>query len=261
MEGKLYKFPKHKNFCLDVSNWGLAKVQDITNLLDFVIIDFYSSLDSSKITILPVSVFNSLSKNPPTNCPEIIIGKDKALIYLTAMDNDYCKYSYEFSHELCHYIICKDYPPKNDKFGWLEESLCELASFYTLNKMSITWQTNPPYPNWRDFSINLKNYVNDIILMPENDITKPFIMWLKDNFPSLYKCRYDREKNRIIAIHLLPIFTRAPELWKIIQYMKIIDIIDTMTLEQYLFEWKKLIPSILYSSFDIMVSLLVGNQV
>jgi hypothetical protein len=251
-------FSRYRNFYLDVSFWGSAQVQDITNLLDSVITDFYSNLDNSKINILPVFVLNSKSKTPPTNYPETIKQNNFTLIYLNTEDIYWSQYSYQFSHELCHYIIDTNFLPRNDKFGWLEESLCELAALYTLNKMSITWQTNPPYSNWRNYSISLKNYANEIISRPENRITKPFNMWLLDNLPALYNDRYRRTENQIIAVHLLPIFTRTPELWKIIHYIKKIDNFDNMTLEQYLFEWKKFIPPTLYSSFDTMINLLVN---
>ena len=256
---QVINFTTHKDFSLCNSFWGSAPPYDIINLLDSVIMDFYSNLDSNRIITLPVFVLNSSVSSPPKEYPERIKVGSYVLIYLTTQDLYWSQYSYQFSHELCHHIIDTDFPPKNDKFGWFEESLCELASLYTLNKMSITWQTNPPYSNWKNYSGSLKDYVTNKLVDPENNIVKPFNEWLSDNLPELYKDRCKRSKNQIIAIKLLPIFTDKPDLWQSIQYIKEIVITNQMTLEQYLFAWKKLIPLNLHSNFDNIIELFVHN--
>ena len=257
---QVINFPTYKNFSLCNFYWGSASSQDIIKLLESVILDFYSNLDSNRVINLPVLVLNALSSNPPKDYPERVKIKNHVLIYLTTQDTYWSKYSYQFSHELCHYIIDIDFPPKNDKFGWFEESLCELASLYTLNKMSTTWQTNPPYSNWTNFAVSLKDYVTKILAKPENKITRPFNEWLIKNLPELYKDRYKRTENQIIAIKLLPIFSNNPDMWKAIQYMKDISITDQMSLEQYFIDWKRLTPPILHSSFDDVLELFVHNS-
>ena len=68
----------------------------------------------------------------------------------------WCQYAYQFAHEFCH-VLC-DYD--SDKHGnkWFEESICELASIFVLQKMSETWKTAPPYPNWKNYSNSLLDY-------------------------------------------------------------------------------------------------------
>jgi len=256
---KYINFSTYKNFYLEVTNWGNASLQDIERLLNSVITDFYSNLDNNKINILPVFVINSTTRMQPINNPQLIKRDNNTLIYLATGDMYWSQYSYQFSHELCHYIIDIDFPPKIDRFGWLEESICELASLFTLYKMSITWQTNPPYSNWRSYSGLLKKYVDDIITSPEYRIAIPFSVWLNNNLSTLFVDRYMRKENCIIAIHLLPLFTKNPELWKIIHYMNRVVVNNNMTLAQYLLEWKRHIPSNLYSNFDAMASILIGN--
>lgn len=147
----------------------------------------------------------------------------------------------------------------NNKFGWWEETLCELASIYTLLRMSITWQTNPPYQNWASYANSLSTYANDIINKPENTLTKPLSVWLSEKLPLLFPDRYKRTENRIIAVHLLPLFTATPELWKTIQFLNPIQITTDMIFETYLGEWKNNIPTHLHSNFDQLVTLLIGN--
>lgn len=254
-------FTTHKNFNLVPSSWGAGQPQDIAALLDSVITDFYSNLDIGKISTMPVLVLSTLTRNPPTNNPEIIKTGKLVLIYLSTQDRLWSQYSYQFSHELCHYVIDYDFPPKNDRFGWFEESLCELASLFTLNKMSITWLTNPPYAHWTGYSASLKTYVDEMTTKPENIIAKPFNEWFADNLSELYKDRYKRAENLIIAVQLLPFFSATPGLWKTIQFIKKIVITDDMTFELYLSEWKKLIPANLHSSFDDIIKLFTDNNV
>jgi len=248
------QFDDYHNFYLETkaSSWGEVQLEDISKLLNSVIKDFYSNFFGCKINTSSVIVLKTT-----LDFPEIIKDKNHVLIYLCTCDRRWSQYSFQFAHELCHFIIDNDFPPRNDKFGWFEESLCELASLYTLNKMSITWQTNPPYCNWIEYSMSLKEYVDERVYRSENSITKPFSEWLNDYLPELYANRYDREKNLIIAIQLLPIFTFNPDLWKIVLCLKNIIITDDMTLEDYLFEIKKLIPTNLFSSFDKIIHLMI----
>jgi hypothetical protein len=246
-------------FLFDNSDWGTANPEINVDLLDSVITDFYSNLHSRKIKTSPVMVLNSRSSIPPIDGPMIEKGSTHTSIYLDTEDSFWAQYAFQFSHELCHFVIDKEWPPINDRFGWLEEAICELASLYTLSKMSITWQVNPPRPNMSSFSVSLKKYCDDRISDPNRNITEPISVWLIGNLPVLYNDRYKRIENSIIAIHLLPIFTRTPDLWKIIHHMKEIDVHDNMTLRQYLLEWRKFIPSNLYSSFDTMMVLLLDN--
>lgn len=248
-------FTTHNNFNLDIAAWGSAQLQNITVLLDSVITEFYSNLIVSKVSVKTVLVLNSSTRNPPINHPMIIPSGNDVWIYLDTKDLFWSQYSYQFSHELCHYVIDADFLPRNGKFGWFEESLCELASIYTLNKMSVTWQSNPPYDNWKDFRIALSDYASEIISRPGNKITETLKDWLTNNLSDLFKDRYKREKNLIVAVSMMPIFVTTPDLWKSIQFLKDINVTDDMTFEQYLLDWQKLIPQYLSANFDSIINL------
>ncbi len=157
------QFDIHKRFSLQTDGWGEAQLINITKLLDSVITDFYSNLETAKITVKHVFVINSSNKIPPIDHPEIVKLDKFNLIFLSTKDRFWSQYSYHFSHELCHHVIDSDFYTANDKFGWFEEALCELASIFSVEKMSITWQTNPPYANWTEYSKSLNSYVTDIL--------------------------------------------------------------------------------------------------
>lgn len=252
-------FEKHTNFSLNPLAWGQGLPQDITILLDSVITEFYYNLDLTTIPNTPVVVCSHLLKDPPSVSPEIIKNNDSTIIFLCTKDLLWSQYSYQFSHELCHFVIDTSYPPANDKFGWFEESLCELASIYTLLKMASTWQTNPPYQHWANYSNALDIYAKDIVEKPENRLTEPLMVWLSENLHSLSLDRYKRVENQIVAVHLLPLFIKTPSLWRTIQFLNLIQVTDDMTFESYLNEWKKKNPKNLHAQFDNIITLLTGN--
>ncbi|WP_192350361.1 hypothetical protein [Algoriphagus sp. Y33] len=239
------QFDIHQNFFLHTDGWGQAQLQDITKLLDSVITDFYTNLDLGQITGKTVYIINAKNKVPPKDCPEIIKLDSFNLIYLNTSDRLWSQYCYQFAHELCHHVVDSDFYTTNDKFGWFEEALCELASIFCLDKMSQTWQTNPPYPNWKDYSTLLSEYLIESIDKPDNKISKPFKIWLTENLDELFKDRYKRSENRIIALQLFPLFKRKPEFWKITHYLKFIKVTDEMTFENFLDAWTELVPDTL----------------
>jgi len=236
------QFDIHKNFYLLTDGWGQAQLQDITKLLDSVITDFYAYLDLGLITENQAYVINSKNKFPRTNHPEIIKHDKFNLIYLSSYDQLWSNYSYQFTHKLCHHVINSDFLTTNDKFGWFEEVLCELASIFCIDKMSQTWLTNPPYPYWTDYSTSLADYVRNIIEKPENRISKPFKNWLFENLDGLFKDRYKREENRIVALQLFRLFKNRPEFWTTIQYLKSIIITNEMTFDNFIDTWTELVP-------------------
>ena len=207
------QFKSYRNFYLHTDGWGVAQLNDIVVLLENVIKHFYSNLYRRRILSKQVFIKNSSNTIPPTNYPQIIKGRYYNTIYLSVKDRLWSKFSYQFSHELCHHIIDSNFYITNGKYGWFEETLCELASIYSIDSMSQTWQTEPPYPNWKDYSSSLKDYVNEIMGRTEYVISTPFNEWLEENLNELYKDRYKRTENAIIALASLYIIDER-SIWK-----------------------------------------------
>src|SRR5213076_2579399 len=82
---------------------------------------------------------------------------------LTARDNHWAQYSFQFAHEFCHALANYSnssrplvrYPRHANL--WLEESLCETASLFALRAMGRSWETDPPYPVWRGYVASLNS--------------------------------------------------------------------------------------------------------
>jgi hypothetical protein len=197
-------FAKHHNFELDCDDnlWGDVIPQDVVCLLDNVIDTFYENLELDQILNKNIKIIHSSKHYPQLSHPRYCT--EKSIIYLHINGKKWDKYTYQFAHELCHYIIDKPSPESVGRFDWLEESLCELASFFCLKKMSQTWQINPPYSNWCDYAICLEKYPEN--QRPIRKDTKPFADWLEENIEELSKKRYMRDENAIIAWRLFSLF-------------------------------------------------------
>lgn len=177
-------FNKHHNFELDYDGnfWGDVIPQDVVRLLDNVIDTFYENLEPDQILDKKIKIIHSYKRDHPRYCTK------KSIIYLHVNGKKWDKYTYQFAHELCHYIIDKLAPEFTvGRFDWLEESLCELASFFCLKKMSQTWQINPQYSHWSDCAICLEKYPENQGLIQKDKIPTPFVDWLNETLKNYLK--------------------------------------------------------------------------
>lgn len=235
-------FSIHQNFFLNPHALGEALPKDVCNLLDNVISNFYANLDTSIFPKITLLVASSKCRNPRNDTPQYIRKKNFAWIFLNTQDLFWSQYSYQFAHELCHYVIDTDFPPAIDRFGWFEESICELASLSVMDRMATTWATAPPYASWSNYSEQLRLYVDTILQAKENTIPVSFDSWLSNNLEALYKDRYNRQLNRTVAIRLFSLFKIYPQLWKTIQYLKKVRITNEMDFKIFLKAWKEILP-------------------
>lgn len=159
-------------------------------------------------------------------------------IYLKVNCLGYAQCAYQFTHELCHLCINNT---SSNKVLWLEESICEMASYFFLEKMSEYWKVY----HAQYLSCEGEPYYPEFFKYIQNDMKKaePFdIANLTKNseiLAKLYKDGTNRELNAHTAISLLPIFKKYPELWKTLSYFKEIQ---TMDLKKFLLKWYSLTP-------------------
>jgi len=153
----------------------------------------------------------------------------------------WCQYAFQFAHEFCH-ILCR-YTEDEKSNKWFEESLCELASLFVLRRMAETWKTDPPYPNWKDYAKHLKEYADKRIA----DTTFPpdgaLATWYRENEAALRKNSTDRDKNRVVAGVLLPMFEEHPQHWEAVTWLNTAASKEPRSFEQYLADWHNHCPS------------------
>jgi hypothetical protein len=129
--------------------------------------------------------------------------------------------AYQFSHEYCHVLTKHWTAPLSHKNKWFAESLCELASIWCRDQMGDDWLAGgAPYPNWNSYGQSLKDYVTthtkdtQTFKSPEE-----FTAWLKSNLDEFYKNATNRDFNKVVAAHLLPLFQKDPALWQAVPYL------------------------------------------
>jgi hypothetical protein len=144
---------------------------------------------------------------------------------LSARDTHWAQYSFQFTHEFCHALAnyannsqrtISDTPNAN---LWLEESLCETASLFSLQAMSRTWEIHPPYPALRVYAPWLADYVEQRLGLPEHRLPASFSAWFRQHQSALRKEAGHRDWNTIIAAKLLPVFEAEPAEWEAVTFL------------------------------------------
>lgn len=214
------------NILIDPQGWGEAEFSDIHQILNSVYQVFIPCFQET-MNLRDILIVHS-AEHPVTY-------RLQGVILLSAHDLFWCKYAYQFAHELCHFQIPSKVP---QQLRWFEESLCELASYYFLPRISALWKTNPPYPHWITYADAFTTYVQQDMQKAE-----PFDLNLSKNpsvFEHLSHDEYDRNKNTYVALQLLPIFDSVPDLWSSIRLLS--DIPDGLSLADSLRHWYNLAP-------------------
>jgi len=148
-------------------------------------------------------------------------------------------YIFEFAHEFCH--ILSDYErlqliPNQ----WFHESLCELASIFTLKQMATTWQNHPLFPNWRDLATAMGPYADDTITRDFLPLPAGVTLrdWFHINEPILRRDPRQRHLNGLVVVQLLPLFQDTPEHWPSVRHMPNTD----QSFAGFLSQWSATCP-------------------
>jgi hypothetical protein len=156
----------------------------------------------------------------------------------------WAQYSYQFAHEFCH--ILSGFRDGNTTTRWFEETICEMASLFVLQRMSETWLHDPPYENWCDFAPELKKYFLTVQL--ERYVTLSEIKTLglaefyKKHQTTLAKNPVNRELNGAMAGELLPLFKENPQNWESIRWLNAAQLPEGTSFEKTLRAWQSAAP-------------------
>jgi hypothetical protein len=204
------------NIRVQAGGFGVASAADITAVLQ--------SAAGELFRYWPRPQFPSIDVYHRADHPQtdsISAAGNRIAIGLTARDNHWAQYSFQFTHECCHALI--NY--SNDERGltrdrryanlWLEESLCETASLFTLRALSRSWLIAPQYGAWRDYAPWFAAYAQERLALPEHHLPAgtSFVVWFRANELGLRQDSTRRDRNTIIAAQLLPIFEKEPRGW------------------------------------------------
>lgn len=179
--------------------------------------------------------------------------RTSGMILLHTRPERWSQAAYQFAHELCHYMIPDDSP---ERLKWLEESICETASYYFLRKLTKYWKrieapfydcNNNPYADlFTDYVIDDSKKAESFNLFDESEII------------NLENDRYQRKKNSHIANLLLPIFQKHYKTWEAIPYL--CSIPDSLPLKDALREWIQISPQESYNGLIQIYSLFFEEE-
>ncbi|HSI33445.1 MAG TPA: hypothetical protein VK986_07625 [Tepidisphaeraceae bacterium] len=152
--------------------------------------------------------------------PIVLYERDKDGAVRVKLDtgaNLWAQTAFQFAHELTH-VLCRFRTGSNPN-KWLEESLCETGSLFTLRRMGEAWKVKPPYANWKDYSKSLTAYADERVKAATLPAGTSLAEWYKENEPALRKTATDRPRNTTVAVVLLGILERSPESWAAVYYL------------------------------------------
>ena len=161
-------------------------------------------------------------------------------IQLTARDNYWGQFAFQFSHEFCH-VLSNYERLRSNPNQWFHEALCELASVFTLRRMAERWPTQPPYPNWAEYAPSLASYADDLLNNENRGLPAGMSLrhWLSVHEEQLRSDPYLRDLNAVVAYQLLPIFEAEPTGWNAVRNMPS----SSGYLVEYLADWRASVAS------------------
>lgn len=239
---------KKRTIAIEVApgNWGSADVRDIKRVLDSVADEFlrYVRPDRESLTIRVV---------PRGGSPKVLYERGvegQYVIQLTARDERWFQYAFQFAHELCHVFSNFDHKEVIDgekvaeNNQWFEESLCETAALFTLRRLALAWEANPPTRNWSGYNTVLGAYATRLTSESHRQLPagQSFREWYAANRSFLRDNPYLREKNELVAAHLLPLFEAAPELWQAITFLNPTPSSAGKPFAHYVADWQAASP-------------------
>lgn len=199
-----------------------------------------------KISNHNFSVINQNTQPYPSTQSESHI----LFVYVSPKQTFFAQLGYQFAHEYCHLIINKS---TAQKFGFFQESLCELASIFFMHAQGILWQQSPVFENMPDYGNDLIEYANEI---PRYEQIIPFnLHFLADNKSSITQELYSDSTNRSLNVHIAesirPIFEKFPCIWQEVSSLPSDD--TESNLKDYLISWKNAATN--KDGFDELISL------
>lgn len=230
-------------------NWGRGDPQDIQAVLDAVAREFRPLVTPGNGVTLPSLKILVL---PRGTSPRVLYergAEGEYVVQLTAREDRWFQYAYQFAHELCHVLSNFDHkelqggvvPTGNQ---WFEEALCETASLVTLRRLAASWDARPPSRKWLGYGPMFAEYAGHLLGESHRHLAgdQTFDGWFSENQAALRDNPYLRAKNELVATRLLPVFERDPTLWQVIAYLNPSPASAGKPFFEYLEDWQEACP-------------------
>ncbi len=160
-------------------------------------------------------------------------------VRLSTGDNLWSQWVFQFTHEFGH--ILSNYDTVSHQNKWFEETVCEVASLFVLRCLADTWRESNS-PSWKRYAPAFRKYAEDRIRQAQLPLGQTLPRWYEEHARRLAKTGYDREKNTLVAVQLLPLFEKSPRHWAAITYLARAKKGHSETLPDYLKAWQAHCP-------------------
>lgn len=221
------------------SGWGNADKDDIERVLYSVAAELEPYFPHGKMP--PIKVEHG--DDTPIALYEKVSG-GQYVILLTAKDRHWSQIAYQFAHELTHVLSNFDNgawrrAKAQDPNQWFEESMCEAASLFALKQMAITWETSPPYEQWKSYAPALRRYAEDMTRESHRVLPAGVTLasWFSKNEKAVRTDPYKRASNEIVAMRLLALLEQHPESWGAVSYLNRDSQTADTDIGEYLQRW------------------------
>lgn len=228
--------------------WGNSDVRDIHRVLDSVVaVLLPQSQHQRRIAVRVVHRFG----NPMVAYERGAEGE--YIVYLTARNDRWYQFAYEFSHEFCHILSNFDRKGRGGEIvrdsQWFEEAICETASLFTLRQLATTWDAAPPDARWAGYGHHFQEYLDRFLAEPHRQPShdQTLAEWFRNNAEGLHDKPYQRAKNELVAKALLPLFERNPGNWAALDFINADYPTGDKKFRDYLLAWQEACPQDLRS--------------
>jgi hypothetical protein len=238
--------PKPPDIHVQAAGFGTASTADVRLLLQSTALELWRYCPRTPLD--GIVVYHRVD-HPQTDFKRMPDGR--IAIGLASQDTHWAQYSFQFAHEFCHTLA--NFSNNSGRSGrfplranyWLEESLCETASLFTLRAMSRSWQNNPPILAWRDYAPWFNDYAARRIALAEHRFPdwKGFLGWFRQHQSAMRRESADWDWNTIVAIELLPVFETEPRGWESVTFLNRGSQNENESLQEHLAQWRSQCPA------------------
>lgn len=166
-------------------------------------------------------------------------------VMLSARDQNWAEYVYEFSHELVHILANYEHHarPEHRRHQWFEEMLCETVSLYMLKHFSLTWGAAPPLPEAGGYAPALQAFTRRALSDRHRRLPAgvSFEQWFNKTAPRLVSSPYMRKENELIASLFLPLVEQSSD-WRAVAYLNAGDLPKEASFREFLVHWHRATP-------------------
>jgi hypothetical protein len=220
--------------------WGNAAPWQIEMLLTAIADEMLQHFPGRRLH--PIVVSHS------PNGPSVLFQKGPGNEYqvtLSAREQNWAEYVYEFSHELIHILANYEQhaKPGQMRHQWFEEVLCETVSLYMLKHFALTWNAAPPLPETSGYAPALQAFTKRALSDRHRKLPAgvSFEQWFSKTAPRLVSSPYMRKENELIASLFLPLVEQNSD-WRAVAYLNVGDPPTGPDFREFLVHWYRATP-------------------